>query len=62
MKGLMFSIMFHFKSVAFHPFLSLDRTGDFSTDGLTNLFVPNKSCVFKLSQGIGGNFKLISPL
>ena len=64
MKGVLLSIMFYFKSLAFHPLLNLDldRTGDFSTDGLTNLLVPNNSCVFRLFQDIGGNFKLTSSL
>ena len=41
MIGVMLSIMFNFKSLAFHPLLNLDRTGGFSTHGLTNLLVPN---------------------
>ena len=41
MKGVILSVMFNFKSLAFHPLLNLDRTGDFSTNGLTNLPIPN---------------------
>ena len=41
MKVVILSIMFKFKTLAFHPLLNLDRTGDFSTNDLTNLLVPN---------------------
>ena len=41
MKGLILLIMLNVKSLALHPLLNLDSTGDFSTNGLTNLLVPN---------------------
>ena len=41
MKGVILFIMFNFKSLALHPLLNLLRTGDFSTNGLTSLLVPN---------------------
>jgi len=77
MKVVIFPIMFNFRSLAFHPLLNLDRTGDFSTNGWTSLLVPNQSCAFMHLQDICGNavtymtykyqqlwhnFKLISSL
>ena len=57
MKGVILSIMimFNFKSLVLHPLLNLDKTGDFSTNGLTNLLVTNYSCVCRFVQDIGGN-------
>ena len=54
MKGVILPIMFNFKSLAFHPLLNLDRTGDFSANGLTSLLVP-KSCVCRFLQDFCGN-------
>ena len=41
MTGAILPIMFNFKSLVVHPLINLDRTGDFSTNGLSSLLVPN---------------------